>query len=76
MRFGEPLLHNAIRILSTLQAVDAPTFARYILKMYVPPHFKGNIDQAKDLIRHHPFASLISLDDAGLPYVTHLPLHM
>ena len=44
--------------------------------MYAPPHFKGNIDQAKDLIRHHPFASLISLDNAGLPYVTHLPLHM
>ena len=76
MRFGEPLLHNAIRILSTLLAVDAPTFARYILKMYVPFHFKSNIDQAKDLIRHHPFASLISLDNAGLPYVTHLPLHM
>ncbi len=23
-----------------------------------------------------PFASLISVDDAGLPYVTHLPLHL
>ena len=53
-----------------------PTFARYIPKMYVPPDFKGNIDQAKDMIRHHPFASLISLDDAGQPSVTHLPLHM
>ena len=76
MRFGEPLLHNAIRILSTLQAVDAPDFCSILPKMYVPPHFKGNVDQAKDLIRHHPFASLISLDDAGLPCVTHLPLHM
>ena len=44
--------------------------------MYLPPQFKGNIDQAKDLIRNHPFASLISVDDAGLPYVTHLPLHL
>ena len=44
--------------------------------MYVPPHFKGNRDQAKDLIRQNSFASLISLDDAGLPYVTHLPLHL
>ncbi len=26
-------------------------------------------------MREHPFASLISLDDAGAPYVTHLPLH-
>lgn len=45
--------------------------------MYLPPQF-----QAKDsahalaLMREHPFASLISNDDAGLPYVTHLPLHV
>ena len=24
----------------------------------------------------HPFASLVSTDDAGLPYITHLPLHL
>lgn len=45
--------------------------------MYLPPQF-----QAKDrahalaLMREHPFASLISTDAAGLPYVTHLPLHL
>ncbi len=45
--------------------------------MYLPPHF-----QAKDpalaatLIRENPFASLISVDDEGLPFVTHLPLHL
>lgn len=45
--------------------------------MYLPHQF-----QAKDrahalaLMREHPFASLISTDDAGLPYVTHLPLHL
>ncbi|MBX9870387.1 MAG: FMN-binding negative transcriptional regulator [Burkholderiaceae bacterium] len=45
--------------------------------MYLPPQF-----QAKDsvhalaLMREHPFASMISNDDAGLPYVTHLPLHV
>ena len=27
-------------------------------------------------MRAHPFASLISNDDDGLPYVTHLPLHL
>ena len=27
-------------------------------------------------MREHPFASLISIDDAGLPFVTHLPLHL
>lgn len=27
-------------------------------------------------MREHPFASLISNDDEGLPFVTHLPLHL
>lgn len=44
--------------------------------MYLPPQFKGDPAQAALLIREHSFASLISLDDAGLPYVTHLPLHL
>jgi len=44
--------------------------------MYMPPQFKGDRTQAAALIQNHPFASLISVDDAGLPYVTHLPLHL
>lgn len=44
--------------------------------MYLPPQFKGDRVQAAALIKAHPFASLISVDDAGLPYVTHLPLHL
>lgn len=44
--------------------------------MYQPPQFKGQAEQAVQLIRSHPFASLISVDEAGLPYVTHLPLHL
>lgn len=45
--------------------------------MYLPPQFKSD-DRAHALalMRAHPFASLISTDDAGLPYVTHLPLHV
>ncbi|HXD41823.1 MAG TPA: FMN-binding negative transcriptional regulator [Ramlibacter sp.] len=45
--------------------------------MYQPPHFKST-DRAvaARLMRDHPFASLISNDDAGLPFVTHLPLHL
>src|SRR5690606_5824555 len=31
---------------------------------------------AAALIRENPFASLISCDGEGLPYVTHLPLHL
>jgi transcriptional regulator len=44
--------------------------------MYLPPHFKGDRAQAAALITEHPFASLISTDDAGLPFITHLPLHL
>ncbi len=45
--------------------------------MYLPPQFKAQ-DPAhvRELLRAYPFASLISNDDAGLPYVTHLPLHL
>lgn len=28
------------------------------------------------MMQMYPFASLISVDDGGLPYVTHLPLHL
>ena len=43
--------------------------------MYLPPQFKST-DRAiaAALMRAHPFASLISIDDDGLPYVTNLPL--
>lgn len=45
--------------------------------MYQPPQFKS-IDRAlaADLMRAHPFASLVSIDDDTLPFVTHLPLHL
>jgi transcriptional regulator len=44
--------------------------------MYQPPHFQTKDRRlALDIMRAHPFASLISVDDAGLPFVTHLPLH-
>lgn len=45
--------------------------------MYLPPQFQAKDEaHALALMREHPFASLISMDDAGLPYVTHLPLHV
>lgn len=45
--------------------------------MYLPPQFKSKDSaQAWELIRAYPFASLISLDDEGLPFVSHLPLHL
>ena len=45
--------------------------------MYLPPQFKGQRDShALPLIQAYPFASLISVDDRGLPFVTHLPLHL
>ena len=45
--------------------------------MYQPPQFRSQDPAiAAGLMRAHPFASLISSDDAGFPFVTHLPLHL
>lgn len=44
--------------------------------MYLPPNFEGDRAQAAALMREHPFASLVSVDQAGLPFITHLPLHL
>lgn len=45
--------------------------------MYLPRHFEASDRSiARDLMRTHALASLISNDDDGLPFVTHLPLHL
>lgn len=45
--------------------------------MYLPPQFKAKERRhALDVIRAYPFASLISVDDTGFPFVTHIPLHV
>ncbi len=49
--------------------------------MYLPPNFAAKDSDttnatAHELMRANPFASLISTDDDGLPYVTPLPLHL
>jgi transcriptional regulator len=45
--------------------------------MYLPTQFKGDLlAHAVPLMRAWPFASLISNDDDGLPFVSHLPLHL
>lgn len=45
--------------------------------MYLPPHFDCK-DKALAiaLMRAHPLATLISTDDTGFPFLTHLPLHL
>ena len=45
--------------------------------MYLPPYFDTR-DRAiaADLMRSHALASLISNDDDGLPFVSHVPLHL
>jgi transcriptional regulator len=45
--------------------------------MYQPPHFRCEDPAiAADLMRAHPLASLISTDDSGFPFVSHLPLNL
>jgi transcriptional regulator len=45
--------------------------------VYLPTQFNAKDEaNALALMRAHPFASLISVDDDGFPFVTHLPLHL
>jgi transcriptional regulator len=45
--------------------------------MYLPAHFKNDDPAiARELIRDYPLATLISNDDEGFPFVSHLPLHL
>jgi transcriptional regulator len=45
--------------------------------MYLPPQFSStDRHHALGLMRSHPLASLISTDEEGFPFVTHLPLHV
>ena len=45
--------------------------------MYLPPQFDPKDEaHARALMQAYPFASLISVDDDGFPFVTHIPLHL
>lgn len=45
--------------------------------MYLPPQFScTDAALVAQLLREHPFASLISLDSQGAPFVSHIPLHL
>jgi transcriptional regulator len=45
--------------------------------VYLPPQFKAKDEaHALALMRAHPLANLISVDDDGFPCVTHIPLHL
>lgn len=46
--------------------------------MYLPRQFdhSGDAPRVDALLRTHPFASLVSVDDDGMPFVSHLPLHL
>jgi transcriptional regulator len=45
--------------------------------MYQPPQFRSDDPAiAAELMRRHSFATLVSTDDQGVPFVTHLPLHL
>lgn len=45
--------------------------------MYLPPHFEARDPEiALELMRRHPLAQLVSVDEAGAPFVSPLPLHL
>jgi transcriptional regulator len=45
--------------------------------MYIPAQFKSEeLGDAVELMKSHPFATLITNDDEGWPFITYLPLHL
>jgi transcriptional regulator len=45
--------------------------------VYIPAQFKSkDVGDAIELMKSHPFATLITNDDEGWPYITYLPLHL
>lgn len=43
--------------------------------MYLPKHFEQHdLALTLEVMRTHSFATMVSVDDAGAPYATHLPL--
>jgi transcriptional regulator len=45
--------------------------------VYLPPQFDPKDEaHARALMQAYPFASLISVDDDGFPFVTNIPLHL
>jgi transcriptional regulator len=50
---------------------------RFSMPMYQPSQFKAKDSaHAARIMREYPFASLISCDDEGLPFISHIPLHL
>jgi transcriptional regulator len=47
------------------------------MSLYQPPQFRTEDPRiAAELMRAYPFASLVTTDDGGFPFITHLPLHL
>jgi len=42
----------------------------------MPLQFRATPDHGAALIRQYPFATLVSCDEGGFPFITHLPLHL
>lgn len=54
----------------------APSGAFFMCStMYLPKPF-DRPEHAATIMREHPFASLVTTDDTGFPFVTHLPLKL
>ncbi len=50
-------------------------FLLYLHAMYLPKQF-NHPEHALAIMREHPLASLVTTDDTGFPFITHLPLKL
>lgn len=49
-------------------------YKRYTMSLYLPPSFQAAADAGHSLVRDFPFATLITPQTDGTPWITHLPL--
>ena len=73
-RLRVPLPQFLVNLTSSASSLPIPSDTP---PMYLPPQFAAKDRTfALELMRTHPFASLISTDDEGTPFVSHIPLHL
>ena len=75
---GVNLVHNGGVTLLGIALAAGARFIRVCMFTGAGVWDTGAWDEgcAADLMRRHPFATLVSTDDQGFPFVTHLPLHL
>lgn len=67
--------HSLWMLLDGCRTSPLPGLFAKVPGMYLPKQF-NQPEHAGAIMREHPFASLVTTDDTGFPFITHLPLKL